>query len=86
MMNYHAIVIKKLIWGAFLIANAKVNALYTSTNGPGDRSSIPGRVIPKTQKMVLDAALLSTQHYKVKIKTKVEQCRERSSTLSYTSV
>ena len=31
-------------------------------NGLGDRGSIPGRVIPKTQKMVLDAALLSTQH------------------------
>ena len=27
-------------------------------NGPGDRSSIPGRVILKTQKMVLDASLL----------------------------
>ena len=26
-------------------------------NGPGDRGSIPGRVIPKTKKMVLDAAL-----------------------------
>ena len=24
-------------------------------NGPGDQGSIPGRVIPKTQKMVLDA-------------------------------
>ena len=34
-------------------------------NGPGDRGSFPGRVIPKTQKMVLDAVLLSTQHYKV---------------------
>ena len=33
--------------------------------GPGDRSTISGRVIPKTQKMVLDAALLSTQYYKV---------------------
>ena len=32
-------------------------------NGPGDQGSIPGRVIPKTQKMVLDAALLNTQHY-----------------------
>ena len=31
------------------------------TNGPGDRSSILGRVIPKTQKMLLDAALLNTQ-------------------------
>ena len=28
------------------------------------------RVIPKTQKMVLDAALPSTQHYKVRIKGK----------------
>ena len=26
------------------------------TNGPGDRGSIPGWVIPKTQKMLLDAA------------------------------
>ncbi len=25
-------------------------------NGPGDRGSIPDRVIPKTQKMVLDAS------------------------------
>ena len=55
-------------------------------NGPGDRGSIPGGVIPKTQKMVLDAPLLNTQHYKVGIKGKVEQSRERSSTLSYTSV
>ena len=44
-------------------------------NGLGDRGSIPGRVIPKTQKMVLDVALLSTQHYKVRIKGKVEQSR-----------
>ena len=29
-------------------------------NGPGDLGSIPGRVIPKTQKMVLDATLLNT--------------------------
>ena len=55
-------------------------------NGPGDWGSIPSRVIPKTQKMVLDAALLNTQNYKVGIKGKVEQFRERSSTLSYTSV
>ena len=27
--------------------------------GPGDLGSIPGRVIPKTQKMVLDDTLLS---------------------------
>ena len=30
-----------------------------------------GQVIPKTQKMVLDASLLNTQHYKVRIKGKV---------------
>ena len=50
-------------------------------NGLGDRGSIPGRVISKTQKMVLDAALLNTQHYKVGIKGKVEQSWEWSSAL-----
>ena len=55
-------------------------------NSPGDRGSIPGRVIPKTQKIVLDAALLSTQHYKVRIKGKVEHSKERSSALAYTLV
>ena len=53
-------------------------------NGPGDQSSIPGRVIPKTQKMVLDAALFNTQHYKVRIEGKVEQSKKWSSTLPYT--
>ena len=55
-------------------------------NDPGDLGSIPGQVIPKTQKIVLDASLLNTQHYKVRIKGKVEQSRERSSALPYTSV
>ena len=55
-------------------------------NDPEDWGSILGRVIPKTQKMVLDAALLSTQHYKVRINGKVGQSREWSSTLPYTSV
>ena len=54
-------------------------------NDPGDWGSIPDRVIPKTQKMVLDAALLNTQHYKVRIKGKVEQSWKWSSDLSYTS-
>ena len=39
-----------------------------SRDGPENRDSIPGQVIPKTQKMVLDAALLST-HYKVRLKS-----------------
>ena len=42
-------------------------------SGPEDRSSIPDRVILKTQKMVLDTALLNSQHYKIRIKGKVEQ-------------
>ena len=36
-------------------------------NGPRDRGSIPVRVIPKTHKIVLDAFLFNTQHYKVQI-------------------
>ena len=48
--------------------------------------SIPGRVIPKTLKMVLDTSLLNTTQYKVRIKDKVGQSRERSSALSFTSV
>ena len=51
-------------------------AVRVFANGPGDLGSIPGRVIPKTQKMVLDASLLNTQHYKVRIKGKVEPSRE----------
>ena len=54
------------------------------TNGPGDLGSISGRVIPNTQKMVLDASLLSTQRYKVRIRGKVEQSRERSNSIPYT--
>ena len=55
-------------------------------NGLGDQGSIPGRFIPKTLKMILDTSLLNTQQYKVYIKGKVEQSRERSSTLPYTAV
>ena len=56
------------------------------TNGPGDRGSIPGQVIPKTQKMVLDTPWLKTQHYKVCIKGKVDQSKERSTATPYTTV
>ena len=60
--------------------------LRVFANGPGDQGSIPGRVIPKTLKRVLDASLLNTQDYKEWIKGKVKQSRERSSTHPYTSV
>ena len=56
------------------------------TNGPGDQGSVSGQVIPKTQKMVLDASLFNSQHYKGWIKSKMEQSRKRSSTFPYTSV
>ena len=55
-------------------------------NGSGDVVSIPGRVKPMTQKMVLDASLLNTQYYKVRIKGKVEKSIERSSALPYSMV
>ena len=38
------------------------------------------------KKMVLNAALLNTQHYKVQVKGKVKQLRERSNALPYTLV
>ena len=31
-------------------------------NGPGDQGSLPGCIIPKTQKMVLDIPLLKNHH------------------------
>ena len=55
-------------------------------NGLGDRGSILGRVVPKTKKMVLDTDLLNTQHYQVRIKSKVEKSRDRSGAFPYTSV
>ena len=55
-------------------------------NGPGELGSIPGRVILKTFKMVLDTSLLTTRQYKVRIKGKVKQSKERSSALPYTSM
>ena len=60
--------------------------MVREANGLGDLCSIPGRVLPKTQKMVLDASLLNAQYYKVLIKGKVEQSRERSNAFSYTLV
>ena len=55
-------------------------------NGPGDLGSIPGRVIPKTLKNVLDTSSLNSQQYKVRNKGKVEQSREKSSALPNISV
>ena len=76
---------KQRVLGTFALSDIGL-AVRVFANGPGDQGSIPGRVIPKTQKMVLDASFLNTQSYKVRIKGKVEQSSERSSALPYTLV
>ena len=48
-------------------------------NGQGNLGSIPGRVIPKTQKMVFDTFLLNIQRYRIGIKSKMDQSKERIS-------
>ena len=64
--------------------NGQVGRVFA--NGSGNLTSILGRIIPNTLKMVLETSLLNTQQYKVRIKGKVEQSRERSSDLCYTLV
>ena len=70
-----------IFWFFLLLPCYQANGLMRRAfaNGPRDQRSIPGRGIPKTQKIVLDPTLLSTQSYKVRIKGKVEQSREWSS-------
>ena len=78
---------RKFIFLSFIGINRDIGpAVRVFANGPGDMGSIPGRVIPKTLKMVLDTTLLNTQHYKVRFKGKVEQSWEWSSALPYTLV
>ena len=52
---------------------------WVFANVPEDWGSIPGRVIPETQKMVFDSALLNIQHCKGKVE-------EWSSAFPYSSV
>ena len=63
-----------------------INLKFPRNDNLEDLGSTPGPVIPKTLKMVPDASLLDTQQYKVRIKGKVEQSRERSSALPDTLV
>ena len=51
----------------FLSLSLSLSLFRVFANVPGDLSSIPGRVIPMTLKMVLDTSLLNTQQYKVRI-------------------
>ena len=84
LLKAYLIIIRNFVMMFYIIAVIKMNRLTglvrrVFANGPRDRGSIPGRVIPKTFKMVLDISLLNTPHYKVRIKGKVEQSWERSS-------
>ena len=79
MVNY-----KYHIFKQFTSVNELLSRVFAS--GPVGPASVPSQVIPKTQKMVFDAALLNTQHYKVKIKGKMEQSREWSCALLDTAV
>ena len=56
----------------FVYTQLNVKTALVFANGLGDLGSIPGCIIPKTLKMVLDTSLLNTQHYKVRIKGNVE--------------
>ena len=55
-------------------------------NGLGDLGSIPGCVITKGFKNATWYPLLNTQQYKVGVKGKAQQSRERSIALPYTVV
>ena len=67
LFNAKATFVEEQLWRAI----GQMSKVFA--NGLAGWGSIPGRVIPKTQKMVLDAALLSTQHYEVRCKGKVVQ-------------
>ena len=61
--------IKFVAWKYLFLIRANIGLMSSLlANGPGDRGSIPDRVIPKTKKMLLEAALLNSQHYKGRVK------------------
>ena len=87
MLNWYSLFLWSSLIGIFIkLRPSLLLEVRVFANGQGDRGSIPGQVREKPQKMVLDATLFNTQHYKVRIKGKVEQSKEKSSVLSYTSV
>ena len=65
--RYQVPVLKSLVWRDLGLNPGILDhwrTLYplVFTKSPGNRGSIPGLVISKTKKIVLDASLLSTQH------------------------
>ena len=71
----------KIQVAAFLSTNFKCSPMARETGAQSQVESYQ-----RLKKMVLNASLLNTQHYKVRIKGKVEKSRERSSAFSYTLV
>ena len=55
-------------------------------NGVRDKGSISGWVIPKIKQIVLDASLINTQRYKVRINRYMEQSRKRGSGILFSFV
>ena len=55
----------------------RVSGRMSNVFANGDLGSVPGQVILKTQKMVLDAALIHIQYYKVRVKGKLEQIHRK---------
>ena len=53
---------------------------------PGKPGFDPSLSHTNDSKIVLDTSLINTQHYKGRIKGKVEQSKERSRTLLYNSI
>ena len=72
-------------WLCLCYPSLDLHIIYHCYYHQREQGSVPGQVIPKTPKMALDAALLNIHPYKVCIKCKMEQSKERSSTLYYTS-
>ena len=97
-MNFKIKISKKEITKENTWIIRKVNFFYTTTikikkgwvecspmiRETGVQSQVES--YQRLKKMVLDAALLNTQHYKVTIKGQVEQSREWSSAIPYTLV
>ena len=79
----HVYLCKYLCVYTYVYINLYMECLLMAQETKG---SIIVRIIPKTQKMVLDTSLLYSQHDKVQIKSKVEQSKERSSILSVIAI
>ena len=57
-------------WWWYIYIHISTDIILVFVDVPGDWGSNSHSVIPKTQKMVLDASLLTTQHYMLWIKRK----------------